>query len=147
MARLESSVTINRPVEEVFAFLSNYENDPKWSSATVEATKTSEGPIGVGTTWRSVSEFLGRRSESELEYIEYELNRKIAIKQISGPYPHTFQVTLDLVEGGTKVNFVGEFEFGGFFGRIAAPLFMRIAKRQLEAGFVKLKRLMEAGAL
>ncbi len=67
MARLECSVTIDRPVEEVFAFLSNYENDPKWSSATVEGKKTSEGPIGVGTTWRSVSKVLGRRTEVELE--------------------------------------------------------------------------------
>ena len=147
MARLESSVTINRPVEEVFAFLSNYENDPKWSSATIEGTKTSEGPIGVGTTWRSVSKVFGRRSESELEYIEYELNRKITIRQTSGPYPHTFHVTLELVEGGTKINFAGEFEPGGFFGKIAEPLVMRIAKRQLEAGFAKLKDLMEAGAL
>jgi len=102
MAKFKFSVTINRPVEEVFAFLSNYENDPKRSSATVEGTKTSEGPIGVGTTWRSVSKVLGRRIESELEHIEYELNRKIAIKQTSGPYPHTFIGTLELVEGGTK---------------------------------------------
>lgn len=147
MARLESSVTINRPVEEVFAFLSNYENDPKWSSATVEGTKTSEGPIGVGTTWRSVSKVLGRRVETELEYIEYELNRKIAIRQASGPYPHTFIVTLERVEGGTKINFAGEFEPGGFFGKLADPLLTRIAKRPLEAGFAKLKDLMEAGAL
>ena len=147
MAGLECSVTINRPIEEVFAFVSNYENDPKWSSATVEAKKTSEGPIGVGTTWLNVSKVLGRRVESEIEYIEYELNRKIAIKQTTGLYPHTFHVTLELVEGGTKINFAGEFELGGFFGRIAEPLLTRIAKRPLEAGFAKLKDLMEAGAL
>ena len=147
MARLEFSVTINRPVEEVFAFLSNGENDPKWSSLTVESKKTSEGPIGVGTTWQSVSKFLGRRIEGESKYIEYELNRKITNKVTSGPFPFESQTTVESVEGGTRINSVGEFEAGGFFGKIAEPLLMRTAKRQVEADFANLKELMEAGAL
>jgi uncharacterized protein YndB with AHSA1/START domain len=67
MAKLEISTVINRPVEEVFAFLSNPENWPKWISGSIEAKKTSEGPIGVGTTWRQVLTFLGQRMEAEAE--------------------------------------------------------------------------------
>jgi len=31
MVKLEISAVINRPVEEVFAVLSNRENEPKWN--------------------------------------------------------------------------------------------------------------------
>ncbi len=48
MLKIESTTLIDRPVEEVFAVLSNVENNPKWSSAFLEVNKTSEGPIGVG---------------------------------------------------------------------------------------------------
>ena len=69
MAKLEFSTVINRPVDEVFAVLSNPENTPKWESGSHEVKLTSDGPIGVGTTYRSVRTVLGRRLESEAEII------------------------------------------------------------------------------
>ena len=51
MIRIETSIVINRPVKEVFAFLSNFENWPKWSPGLLENKKTSDGPISRGTTW------------------------------------------------------------------------------------------------
>ena len=57
MFKLEVSEVINRPVEEVFAYISNPENDSLWQSDTAETEITSEGPIGVGTTYRDVTEF------------------------------------------------------------------------------------------
>jgi len=87
MATLEISTVINRPLEEVFAFLSNPENGPKWSSGSSDVTITSARPIGVGTTYRSVRTFLGRRIESELEVTAYEPNRSYATKSTSGRSP------------------------------------------------------------
>jgi uncharacterized protein YndB with AHSA1/START domain len=45
MRGFESSFVINRPLEEVFAFLANLENDAKWRREWVEAKNTSEGPL------------------------------------------------------------------------------------------------------
>jgi hypothetical protein len=64
MRRFESSFVINRPLEEVFAFLANLENDAKWRREWVEAKNTSEGPLGVGATSCLVGEFRGRRIEA-----------------------------------------------------------------------------------
>ena len=146
MAKFETSIVINRPLEEVFALLSNAENDLKWQSGTIESKKTSDGPIGVGTTWRRVSRFLGRRIESEDEVTEYELNRKLAVKSKSGPFPLEGRTTFERVEGGTRINLKGEAEIGGFF-KLAEPLVVSIGKRQLEADIANLKDLMEAHAL
>jgi uncharacterized protein YndB with AHSA1/START domain len=115
MAKLEFSTVINRPIEEVFALLSNPENSPKWNSGSVEVKKTSAGPIGVGTTYRSVRTFLGQRIEGETEFIAYEPNRSYATKSKSGPFPVKSGVTFERVEGGTRVTGTLVGEPGGFF--------------------------------
>jgi uncharacterized membrane protein len=146
MAKLEFSTVINRPIEEVFAFLSNPENSSKWHLRGNEVKMTSQGPIGVGTTYRSVRTFLGRRIESETGFTEYEPNRKITLKSKRGPMPTKSQWTFDSVAGGTRVDLTIEGEPGGFF-KVVEPLLVSTAKRQLEADFANLKDLMEAHAL
>ncbi len=146
MARAEVSTTIKRPVEDVFAVLSNPENSPKWSSASLEAKITSSGTFGVGSTARTVSKFLGRRLESEMELTEFEPNRKFAAQSKSGPFPFQISTTLERIEGGTQVNTTIEAEPGGFF-KLAEPLIVRMAKRQFQSDLDNLKDLMEANAL
>jgi uncharacterized membrane protein len=146
MLKIETSTIINRPVEDVFAVVSNLENDPKLSSMSLEVKKTSEGPIGVGTIWRVVQKFLGRRIESEVEVTEYEPNRKIAQKSITGPIPSAVIVTFEPIEGGTRVSFALEMEVGGFF-KLAEPLVKSMAKRSIESDNANLKDMMEAHAL
>ena len=145
MAKIESSIVIKRPTEEVFAVMSNAENNLKWQSGTIEAKKTSDGPIGVGTTWRRVSQFLGKRIESESEITEYELNQKYTEKS-KLPLPVEGQVTFERVEDGTRINLKAEVEIGGFF-KLAEPLVVSMGKRQLEGDLANLKDLMEAHAL
>ena len=146
MAQFEISTVINRPLEEVFAFASNYENNSQWISGIIEVKKTSAGPIGVGTTYRSVLTFLGRRIEGETEYTEYEPTRSFAAKSTSGPFPIENRTAFERVEGGTRVTFTTVAEPGGFF-KLAEPLLVRMVKRQFEADFATLKELMEAHAL
>ena len=60
MAEFKQSVLIDRPLAEVFAFVSNLENDPPWTAA-VEVRRTSQGPVGVGTTFSGAGPLLGPR--------------------------------------------------------------------------------------
>src|SRR5215213_9634762 len=129
MAKIEVSTVINRPIEEVFAVLSNEENRSKWSSTTIEVKKTSEGPIGVGTTWRGVDRIFGRRMERESVFTEYEPNRKITQKSTSGPVPFEVQLMYESVEGGTRVTVIADAQPRGLF-KLAGPLLMRLRKRQ-----------------
>jgi uncharacterized protein YndB with AHSA1/START domain len=95
MVKVECSTTIKRSVEDVFAVLSNPANDVKWSSAALEAELTSPGPVGVGTTSRSVSKILGRRIESKWEVTEFEPNRRLAAQSHSGPFPVQASITAE----------------------------------------------------
>jgi len=146
MATFDVSTTIKRPVEDVFAVLSNVENNPKWSSAALESEQTSVGPVGVGTTARFVGKFLGRRIESESEVTEFEPNRKYSWQSKSGPFPIKASTTFEQIEGGTRVNTTAEAEPGGFF-KLAEPLMMSMGKRQFQNDLDNLKDLMEANAL
>ena len=145
MLKIESMILINRPIEEVFVVVSNLENSPKWSSAFVEVTKTSEGPIGVGTAWRAVQKAFGQGLESEVEVTEYEPNRKWTQRGKS-PFPVQIQATFESVDGGTRVNLRLEGEPGGFF-KLAEPLVAMMAKRNIEGDLANLRDLMEAHAL
>ncbi len=145
MTKLEESVVINRPTEEVFAFVADIENMSQWMSELVEAKQTSEGPVGVGTTVNAVANVLGRRAEGIQEVAEYEPNSKFAIKSASGPVASKDKFTFESVTDGTKVTRVTEAEMAGFF-RLAEPLVVRMMRRQFETNFAHLKDLLEAQA-
>ena len=146
MARAEVSTMIKRPVEDVWAVISNVENNPKWSSFALEAKQTSPGPIGVGTTARFVGKFLGRRMESESVITEFEPNRKYSWESKSGPFPLKGSTAVEQIDGGTRVTGTLEAEPGGFF-KLAEPLVITMAKRSFQGDLDNLKDLMEADAL
>ena len=104
MAKLEHSIVVNRPVAEVWGFISEPGSDAKWQSGVVESTKTTEGPMGVGTRIKDVRRFLGREIESEFEITEWEPNKGDAIKSLSGPFPFTGRRTFEPVDEGTRVT-------------------------------------------
>lgn len=145
MEASELSLVINRPIEEVFIYLANLENDAKWRREWVEARKTSEGSLGVGATFLLVGELLGRRMGTVYKTTEYEPIRTTSWKAVSGPLPLTFRRTFERVEGGTRVTIRYEVELRGFI-KLVKPLIMNIGKRQLEGDIPRLKELMEARA-
>ena len=140
MIKVEHSIVINRPVEEVFSVVTNVENNPKWGSGLLEAVKTSDGPIGVGTTWRLVRKVIGQRLEAESEVTEYELNRNY-VQRSKSPFPVVVRQTYEAVEGGTRITITSEAEPGGFL-KLAEPLLKSTAKRDIDAEFANLKDLM-----
>jgi uncharacterized membrane protein len=145
MVKVETSLMIERPVEEVFAYMNDPKNDALWQDGVLESEAISEGPLGVGSELREVRNFLGRRLESTSEITEFELNRKVSWKATSGPIPLEASITFESVEGGTKVSVVGEADVGGIF-KLAEPMVARSAQKQFDGDFAKLKEILEAGA-
>jgi carbon monoxide dehydrogenase subunit G len=144
MANIEVSIVINRPLAEVFAYLAGEENNVNWRSGMVDVNKTSEGPVGVGTTYRIVNHVMGRRIEGEAEVTQYELNRKYATRNKSGPRIET-QRTFETVDGGTRVTFAVHADLAGLF-QLAEPLIASIARRRFDNDVADLKDLLEHGA-
>jgi uncharacterized membrane protein len=144
--KFELNIGINRPIEEVFGFLTNLENDLKWRSEWVEARNTSEGSLGVGATFLLVGEFLGRKMPTEYKVIEYQPNQSAAWKTVSGPIPMTFWRIFERAEDGTRLTIRYEAELRGFF-KLVMPLLAGSVKRQHEGDLRKVKELLENHAM
>jgi uncharacterized protein YndB with AHSA1/START domain len=146
MMKFEESVIINRPIEEVFSYVTDYDTHIQWQSGLVEAGITSQGPLGVGSHYSYVTQMLGRRLETAGEITEHEPPNRHLWKATSGPLPE-FQggFIFEAVNGGTKVTMRAEGEPGGFF-KLAEPIAMRMVRRQLGASLDNLKDLLESEA-
>src|SRR5215210_8322749 len=75
--RFEATVVVDRPIDEVFAFLADGENDPKFSPRVLEIKKTTDGPSGVGTVYASTVKDGGVKTEREFELTEFEAPTRI----------------------------------------------------------------------
>jgi hypothetical protein len=86
VASFENTVLIRRPIEDVFALLSDFENVPKWNSAIVDTRKLSDGPVGVGTVYQQVRS--GSESERRaLRGHRLQPPRHLEIRGQLGPFP------------------------------------------------------------
>jgi uncharacterized membrane protein len=83
---IEVTRVIERPLEEVFRFAGDSENNPKWLGVFEKVQKTSEGPLGVGTTFKDVARMMGRRFETQSELTDYVPNRLYARRVTTGPF-------------------------------------------------------------
>ena len=138
-------VTIQRPVDDVFAVLINVENAPKWSRA-VEERMTTTGPFAVGSRRRAVVKSFGTRSENEAEVTEFEPNRRLALRTTEAPFTARIAIDLEGFGGRRRIKWVADFEPGGLLKPIG-PLLAAYYHRSFQKDLDNLKRLMETGAL
>ena len=141
MIRVQTSVTVNRPVAEVFRFMSDNQNALQWQSGLLEARITND-VMAIGRAWVDVVQFLGRRIEIASELTDYEEDRVLGFKSISGPIPVTGSYSFEPDGEGTKVTFTLQGEPGGFF-KLAEPIVARSTQRQWETNLANLKDLLE----
>ena len=141
MATFDNTVLIRRSIEDVFGFLSDLENVPKWNYAIVETRKVSEGPIGVGTTYHQVRS-VPSRSEERLEITTYDPPRQLEIRGQLGPFASRLVYALDASPEGTRLTNTVEVELRGpgrLLGRVAVPR----VRDAVAANLRKLKELLE----
>ena len=147
MSTAALTVTIRRPVEDVFEVLTHVENASKWSRA-IEETLTTPGPMAVGTRRRAVVPmFGGRTTMNEMELTEFEPNRRLAMRSISGfPFEVRISIDFDPLRDGTRLGWLVSFEPGGLL-RPTAPLLAAVYRRSFAKDLDKLREMMEAGSL
>jgi uncharacterized protein YndB with AHSA1/START domain len=143
MLRVEASVEIARSPEDVFAFACEIDKLPLWLTGIIEAKQITEGAFQKGTEFEHVHTFLGKRFTARYETTEYEADRRIAFRSISGPIDLETWVTYERVNGGTRVRQVVEGDPRGFF-KVAEPVLVKLVGRQLKGSLENLKDILEA---
>jgi uncharacterized protein YndB with AHSA1/START domain len=146
MINVEDSIIIHRKVEEVFAFVADQTNAPKWQEGLTEVRRTTGEALGVGTKHTVVRKFLGRRLELTNEYTKYEPNKQISFKGDSGPMRFEVSYLTESTTDGTKLTCQMQMEQGGLFA-LAGPLMAGSLKRDFATNFRDLKKLLENQAV
>ena len=144
--RRRTSVTIGRPVEDVFAVLSDVEKTATRHPATVEEYWTSEGETRVGSTRRAVAKSWGVRSENEAEVTIYEPGRALGLKSIDSPIPFEIGIQFQEVDEATQVEWDVAMDPSGVF-RLFGSSVMNAFMKQLDLGLGQLKTQMESNEL
>ena len=99
MLEFENTVAIARPTDEIFAFLSDFENIPKWNYYVLEVRQLSDNPIGVGTTYHQVR----KTDEQDLRITEFDPNHTVAVKTLPQSSPR-FERRFTLYEEGDSTR-------------------------------------------
>jgi uncharacterized protein YndB with AHSA1/START domain len=145
--RFAGTVVIDRPIEEVFAFLADGENDPKFSPRVLEIKKTTEGPPGVGTVYASTVKDAGMKTKREFELTEFASPTRIRWTERSKNLVTVPEGGYDLAPAsdGTELTFFNTFEGHGF-GKLIAPLAMRSAQKGANAFGQSIKGAIESSS-
>jgi uncharacterized protein YndB with AHSA1/START domain len=140
--RIELTVEIACPPENVFAALTDLEHLPEWQTSAVSSKP--DGPLAVGTRIRERRRLMGRELDNELEVTAYDPPRRFALEGRSGPVP--LSIDHELVEDGAKtvLHVHAQAEPGALY-KLAEPMIKRTAEQELRADFQCLKGRLEAG--
>jgi uncharacterized protein YndB with AHSA1/START domain len=139
----QTSVRIARPVEEVFDYVSEPENLPRWNSAVQTVRQTTSGEDPVGSSYAMTRQLPSGQAENELEITVFEHPREFAIRTLSGPTPFVYRYAFSASDGGTLVELDGDVELPGI-AALARPLARRAVKRGVDDNLATLKRVLEA---
>lgn len=141
-----ATTTINRPIDQVFAFLADGTNDKKFSPRVQEIKKTTDGPVGVGTVFASTVKDAGMKSSREFKLTEFDQPKKIRWTELTKNSITVPDGGYDLAsesDGGTRMTIFNNFEGHGF-GRVLLPLATRAAKKDADAFAGRIKAAVEA---
>jgi uncharacterized protein YndB with AHSA1/START domain len=143
--RFEATTLIDRPIEEVFAFLADGENDPKFSPRVLEIARTTDGPPGVGTVYASTVKDAGVKTKREFRITEFEPPTRIRWIETSKNLVTAREGGYDLAaEGGaTRVTLHNVLEGHGL-GKLIAPLALRAARKDGDEFGRRIKTAVEA---
>jgi uncharacterized protein YndB with AHSA1/START domain len=141
MATFQHTAEIARPVDEVFAFLAEPVNLPRWQTSLLEVRPHRRGPLRPGVEVTETRQFLGRVMETTWVCTEHRPSRRSVIESDAGPVP--FRGTWELEPAGPGTRFTWTLEAGGLAARVASAVAARMTREELAANTLRLKHLLE----
>jgi len=140
--RLVRKVSVERPLETVFGYLSDFTTTEEWDPATVSTVRVS-GDGGVGTSYLNTSRFAGR--ETELTYVVEELvpQRRLALRGANRSVVAHDTMDFRWTGRATEVTYTAEFEFQGV-ARLAGVLLRPALKKLADDAEGGMRRALQA---
>jgi uncharacterized membrane protein len=144
---VRNDLEIHRPAGEVFAFLEDVTNNTKWLKGMRSCTWTTDPPVGVGSRYEQVAQFLGKEIRTSFEVTVHEPGRAVTIESREGSsFPLRVTRTVEpLDDERCRVTELVESDPSGFY-RIMQPLLRMMVARNIRRDYKALKALLESQA-
>jgi uncharacterized membrane protein len=140
MIRFDNTVEINHPIEEVFGFIANFENIPRWNYYVLNVRQIVGGHPGIGTVYHQVRQ----GDEQDYQIVDFQPYHKVAIKTLPGSMPSFERVfTFEETDAGSRIMDVWELETG--HNQLVERLGAGRIKAAVADNLGKLKQLLERG--
>ena len=161
--RVHSHITINHPIEKVFARIAHLDQSGGWEAhpekeeyvtyhflglpihviqqlpELVTIQRTSAGPLGMGTTFVQITTQRGISTENLIEITEYEPPHVVTFTQ-ANPLRSEIRWVFNVVESGTRVTVIVHAETFWLIGLFITPS----AKKALAKQLTRVKEQLEA---
>ena len=143
MVHIQGEITIDRPVDQVFDFVADEGNEPRYNPRLLRVEQLTPGPVGEGTRFRAETTTMGRTAVIAIRYTGFQRPQRLlssidmAAAHISGT------LTFDpIAANGTKMGWSWDMRLRGLF-RLLTPVIVRLGRRQEQATWTSLKQFLE----
>jgi len=143
MPLIKGEITIERHVEEVFDFVSDERNEPRYNPQMTFVEQVSDGPIGLGSRFRAVVRSGGRAVPMEIEFTAFERPSRLGSRATMSGMITDGELTFEAVGESTLMRWAWDVQPEGAL-RMLAPLVGWIGDRQERRVWSGLKTCMEA---
>lgn len=146
MSFMNQSVTIQKPIGEVFAQATAFKNSPEIMEAVIDVEILTEGPVREGYEFRETREIRGRKVPAVIEVTAFQPDKSYSVKSVQAGLDLRYHYTFTETTEGTKVDFKGELHTEGLRNKLMKPLIKQIIKKEDQNHLHHLKKFIETSA-
>jgi carbon monoxide dehydrogenase subunit G len=143
--RIEESVQVERNREEVFQFLTDLDNLPKWQTGVIQSERISDGPVRVGFQFAETAKVGPLKLHNICTVTDLRPNLRFSFQaKSSGPLDFEGSFELQPLSGGTRLTVMASAHLKGLW-RLLQPLLAGDLKKETRRELQTLKDLVEQG--
>ncbi len=144
MAHYNASVDTPRPLDEMFAYLSDFSSTQEWDPGVIEAERLGDASVRKGTEFRLLASFLGRKLPLTYRVVEYDPPNAVTFRGESSTIVSLDRITFEPSGGGTRITYDADLALKGPF-KLADPLLGVAFKRVGARALAGLRKTVGAG--
>ena len=129
--RGSATVRINKPVEEVFSFITNVENNDRWVEGASETKLIKDEVVSIGSIFEGKYNYSGKTHEIGYEVVNFSSPNQFGVKSTHGPFPFENWLDLKNIEGQTDITNTIDAGSDHWMTSIIFILFRPLIKRQM----------------
>jgi NAD(P)-dependent dehydrogenase (short-subunit alcohol dehydrogenase family)/carbon monoxide dehydrogenase subunit G len=117
MIRLQETIEVRRPIDEVFSYAANFANAAQWDPGVVDSRKISQGPVGVGTHFALRVRFGPRSIPMTYVVREYRRPRRVVLEGRGASIHALDDIKFTATPDGTRITYTADISMLGAFAR------------------------------